>query len=57
MNYKNANLLQTYLLMVRPNVTWTSAIRVLLTHLNTGERTKQITGGQDITNSTSNRTH
>lgn len=25
----------TYLLIVRPNVTWTSAIRVFLTHLNT----------------------
>lgn len=27
----------TYLLIVRPKVTWTSAIRVFLTHLNTAE--------------------
>lgn len=29
------NAKATYLLIVRPNVTWTSAMRVFLTHLNT----------------------
>lgn len=31
----NEKLAATYLLIVRPKVTWTSAIRVFLTHLNT----------------------
>lgn len=31
----HAEAAATYLLIVRPKVTWTSAIRVFLTHLNT----------------------
>lgn len=42
----------TYLLIVRPKVTWTSAIRVFLTHLNTeglkGECRQSVPHGTNI---------